>query len=43
MDWINNLPDEDFKIITIKMLTKFGEEWMNTVENFNKEIEENTK
>lgn len=41
MDWINNFPDEDFKIIIIKMLTKF-EEWMNTVENFNREIEEST-
>lgn len=24
---LDNLPDEDFKIMTIKMLTKFGIEW----------------
>lgn len=28
---ISNLPDKEFKVMVIKMLTKTREEWMNTV------------
>ena len=28
---ISNLPDKEFKVMVVKMLTSLGEEWMNTV------------
>ena len=33
---ISNLPDKEFKVMVIKMLTKTREEWMNTVRTVRK-------
>ena len=35
---INDLPDKEFKIMVIKMFTKFGRRMDKHSENFNKEI-----
>ena len=36
---INNLPDEEFKALVIKMLTEPGKSKDKPSENFNKELE----
>ena len=36
---INNLPDEDFKALIIRMLTELGKIIDKHSENFNKELE----
>lgn len=36
---INNLPDEEFKVMVIKLLTYLGKRMGKHRENFNKEIE----
>ena len=36
---ISNLPDKEFKVMVIKMVTNSGEEWMNMVSTSTKEIE----